>query len=177
MNSLSERDLEILWQYRNYQEDLLYQRINVFLIAQSMLFVAYTEAKDGLISGAISYLGTVMTILGWFSIIRQRFVLQFARDYVKDKVTAYGELQKKRKKEEDKLWFHRHFSGQELLCFSLPLLMLLVWLGLIFNSLSSIKLSHTLIYIALGLVILFVVLLPAFRGKSLNIKNPKQKNQ
>ncbi len=175
---MSAHDLDILWEYRNHQEDLLYQRINVFLIAQSMLFVAYTTAADKVVpTGAIAYLGTVTTILGWFSIIRQRFVFQFARDYVKDKVTALGELQKKRKEEEDKRWFQRHFAGQELLCFSLPLLMLLVWLGLIINSISSISLPHTLIYITLGFVILFVVLLPAFRGKSLNSKKPKQKNQ
>jgi len=132
-------DLDILWEYRNQQEDVLYGRINIFLIVQSMLFVAYTTAT-GLIAGVIAYMGTVLTVIGLFNIRRQSFVLNFARKYLatEERLKAYRDLQRERQKAEDTNWFHRHFAGQELLCWSLPILMLVAWLALAINSIVSI---------------------------------------
>lgn len=244
-----EHNPNILMEYRNQQEDVLYGRINVFLIAQSMLFVAYTtsatQAQSGLITGAIAYMGTVLTILWLFGLMRQVFVFKFAQDYVVKRIPTYEGLRNKRKEEEDKKWFHSHFAGQELLCYSLPLLTLIMWfvltinaiekdlinkiakenatfvslwivgafLGFLFLKRTSLRLmqdkkqrllarlplmvflswstwgvavlflgfmrkpwidkhAHIMNYIAFGLVILFVVLLPAFRGKPLKIRMP-----
>lgn len=237
-------DPNILMEYRNQQEDVLYGRINVFLVAQSMLFVAYTtsatQTHSGLIAGAIAYMGTVLTILWLFGLMRQVFVFKFAQDYVMKRIPTYQGIRNKRKEDEDKKWFHSHFAGQELLCYSLPLLTLVMWfvliidaiekelihkiakenatfvslwsagafLGFLFLKRTSLRLlqdkkqrllarlplmmflswlvwgiailflavmqkawikeyTHIMNYIAFGLVILFVVLLPAFRRKSL----------
>jgi ubiquinone/menaquinone biosynthesis C-methylase UbiE len=132
-------DLDILWEYRNQQEDVLYGRINIFLIVQSMLFVAYTTAA-GLIAGVIAYMGAALTVVGLFNIRRQFFVLNFARKYLagEERLKAYRDLQRERQKAEDSNWFHRHFAGQELLCWSLPILMLVVWLALAINSIAAI---------------------------------------
>lgn len=131
-------DLDILWEYRNQQEDVLYGRINIFLLVQSMLFVAYTTAT-GLIAGVIAYMGTVLTVVGLFIIRRQAYVLNFARKYLagEERLKAYRDLQRERQKAEDANWFHRHFAGQELLCWSLPILMLVVWLALAANSIAA----------------------------------------
>ena len=161
---LSEHDVDILWQYRNQQEDVLYGRINVFLIAQSLLFVAYTAATPGLIAGAVAFVGTALTLIGLLSLQRQAFVFEFATKYVLKRIPVYKALVDARIAREKEFWFHRNFSGQKLLLGSLPLFMLLIWLVLAIRSILSTGATHTVILVVAGSVVFFaIVFLSALR--------------
>lgn len=91
-----------LWEYRTQEENVFYQRINFFLVAESMLIVAYTTvfAKEGLGFSAqtVIALGFLLTVAWVVVSHRQRVAYSHIRDIVVSVCPEYASLRQTRPK-------------------------------------------------------------------------------
>lgn len=117
---------DVLWSYKLHEEMVFYQRINFFLVAESMLFVAYctllagSNRPAGMLSGLIG-LGFVLG-LAWVLVShRQIKVIDHISSVCRDRFVDYADLRSKRSKSA--------ISSSKVLAYGVPAIVLLTWVA------------------------------------------------
>ena len=118
-----------LWAYRIQQENVFYGRINIFLLVESMLFVAIatgltsanlTEFK--VVFQALTILGLVFTLIWGYVNWRQKRVYEHLRPFVESACAEYKEIREDRKER-----CKAPFSSWNIMTYLIPLIMFIVW--------------------------------------------------
>ena len=117
----------MLWQYKLHEDSIFYQRLNFFLVAESMILVAFATLlssahpkKGVLVTTAI--LGCVVTLIWGYVGARQRNVVAQIVKEAEQAIPVYERIRRERPK-----WF----SSTWLLTYSVPAVMFLTWVVLI----------------------------------------------
>jgi small-conductance mechanosensitive channel len=131
---ISSEDAEKLWQYKMHEEDIFYQRLNFFLVAESMLFVAYTTlfASPRSIFSVIivlSTLGSILTLVWIYVSSRQLNVMRQIAKESQEAVNVYARIREERSK-----W---PVSSTKLLAYFVPLVVLLAWLTIVITTVNT----------------------------------------
>jgi hypothetical protein len=121
------REATMLWQYKLHEDSIFYQRLNFFLVAESMILVAFASLfssshpqKSAMVTTGI--LGCVVTFIWGYVGARQRNVVAQIVKEAEAVIPMYARIRRERPK-----WF----SSTWLLTYSVPSAMLLTWAVLI----------------------------------------------
>ena len=119
------------WEYRLHQEQIFYQRLNFFLVAESMHFVAFATMlsivpKPLLILTTIVLLGIFLTGAWTYVNHRQKRIIDSIRPAVEEVCKSYKELRSFRPP--------RLISSWNLLAYWVPLVTLFTWLVFFFAT-------------------------------------------
>lgn len=137
---MSNDDLQWLRQYKIHQENILYSRINIFILVSSIFLGIFgvvlsqdVRSQDVEIAFAVSCLGTIITIVWWLAVHRQRIVVNDLRRRLYKHDTLYRKRRIVRDKLDKKQWKRiRRISGQRLVIDVLPATFLVVWVVAVF---------------------------------------------
>jgi len=121
-----------LWGYRIQEENVFYQRINFFLLAESMLFVAFATVVGGdgerrLFVHAIGWLGVLLTTIWLYVNRRQKRVYEHLRRYVEEACPEYKDVRSTRPKAVLSSWW--------IMTYMIPGSMLAAWIALLVSAL------------------------------------------
>lgn len=128
----SQEDKAFFRSKLEYQESVLYARINIFIVASAILMnvfgLLFVTAKISIANHVVSIFGIVLTLVMWLAIWRQSVVVEDIRRFLRDAVqdTAFADLGINRK-QLDATRFSP--SGKRLMFTVLPFLFLLFWIG------------------------------------------------
>jgi hypothetical protein len=121
--SIDKEGIERLWQYRLQQENIFYQRLNFFLVAESMLLVAFTTILSKVdfwnTTISVGILGLLLTFLWGAVNIRQYQVYNHVRKLVEEVCPEFKDLRAIRPKSFVRSWF--------LLTYIVPALIAIAW--------------------------------------------------
>jgi hypothetical protein len=113
------------WQYKLHEEMIFYQRINFFLIAESMLFVAFTTLlgstanyREFLV--VLALLGFLLGLVWLYVGARQLYVIDYVSRYCRETYAEYAQLKDRR--------YEPVFSSTKMLAYFVPVMVLIVWL-------------------------------------------------
>lgn len=124
---IDNQEIERLWQYRTQAENVFYQRINFFLVAESMLLVAYATvlSKENFLFTAITIItiGILLTVIWLIVNHRQKITVDHVRNYIIDKLPEYRSLRQNRPKSFISSWI--------LMTYLVPLLLIFSWITLL----------------------------------------------
>ncbi len=133
----NESDIEWLRQYKMHQENLLYSRINIFLLSLSLIAAISITVTSSipihviiwlkLLPLFVSFLGLSLTWAWWFAVSRQRKVVAFYSMLQKkyDPFYDWGvNVRMKIEENVNKVDWH----GQSVLVHFLPFSFLLFWI-------------------------------------------------
>ncbi len=130
---LTASEYKEIREYKIFQEGILYQRVNIFIVTSSIFVTAFVASAylstDRWIPGAIGFIGLVSTIIWWISLKRQNVIVNDQRVMLTE--DPIYRLFKKGRKGEDPKWKGRdrgYFPGHFLLLEMLPLTFCLFWL-------------------------------------------------
>jgi len=109
-----ERRIQWLREYKMYQETILYSRINIFIVASSILVAAFFGADETCLRFPMALLGLVVTALWLFVVRRQKQVVDDLRAELQVTDPLYQRLRSAR---EDKDSQEKRSQGQGPLFF------------------------------------------------------------
>ena len=139
-----------LREYKKFQEELLYSRINIFIVVSSISAAGFSASSPDSGLFEFSLVGILVTIIWWINVFRQSVVVEDLREELEDD-PIFRLLRKRRLKQDrargkpskavesetetpKKLWFpwwkgrrRGLFSGQYLLVHLLPIVFLVFW--------------------------------------------------
>jgi len=124
----------MLWQYKMHEDAIFYQRLNFFLVAESMILVAFatffssSHPSAAGIRIVIAALGCVVTLVWGYVGARQRNVMQPIIAEAEKAIPVYKRIRGERSK-----WF----SSTWLLAYFVPAIVLLTWIVLIYLTLKK----------------------------------------
>lgn len=116
---------DVLWSYKLHEEMVFYQRLNFFLVAESMLFVAYStllagsSRQGGMLLGLV-VLGILLSLAWMFVSHRQILVIDHISSVYRRKFMEYADLRAQRG--------HSLVSSSKVLAYGVPAIVLLTWL-------------------------------------------------
>ena len=125
----NEQRSDRLWMYRNQTEDVYYERLNFFLVSESMILVAFStvlaiDDRPGFVLYVMSVLGVLLSLV-WLAVShRQSQVISSIRKLTEDACPSYGEIRATRPKASYSSWW--------LLTYFVPVLTILTWSLLMF---------------------------------------------
>jgi len=131
---LTNEDASRLWQHIIHEEDTLNNRLNFFLVLESILLgvVAMLLGQNPLASNqnfilrAFLFLGLALTIIWAYVAARQKYVFDSLRKRVIETLPEYAETIKIR---EQVRW---PFSNLSLLSYVVPAIFIVIWIALQF---------------------------------------------
>ena len=136
-NQQNNDDLQWLRQYKQHQEEILYSRINIFILVSSIFVGIFgvVLSQDVKIAFAVSCLGAALTIIWWLAVHRQRVIVNDFRVRLDDTDTYYKECRNDRRtKDKAHRMKRKLISGQRLLIDFLPAVFLLFWMFAIWRT-------------------------------------------
>lgn len=115
---------DVLWSYKLHEEMVLYQRLNFFVVAESMLFAAYATLLAGSGKGAglmtaISILGLFLGFISIYINIRQTYIINLVSLACQQKFIDYANLKAQRALAP--------VSSLFILTYAVPLAIILAW--------------------------------------------------
>ena len=110
--------------YKDHQDTVLYERVNFFALAISILMAVAMGMTNLYIQLAISVAGMILTCGWWLAVRRQRQVVEFARKQLLRIDISYN-VNRKVREESYKSKFL--ISGQRILVHWVPVLMFVIW--------------------------------------------------
>lgn len=115
---------DVLWSYKLHEEMVFYQRINFFLVAESMLFVAYSTLLAGSNRQGGMLLGLIvlgfMLCLAWLLVShRQIRVIEHISNVCRTRFADYAHLRAQRSPSL--------ISSSKVLAYGVPAIVLLTW--------------------------------------------------
>jgi hypothetical protein len=129
MNENNEASLDgsILWQYRLHEDTIFYQRLNFFLVAESMLLVAFATFVSGpenswVVRLIITALGLCVTFAWLYVSHRQMIVIRQIQQVAENHVPTYKYIRVNR----PKTWP----GSFRMLAYMVPLIVIVAWLFL-----------------------------------------------
>jgi hypothetical protein len=125
MNNDEERRL---WEFALHEDELFNQRQNLFLIAQSMLVVAYAtalDAKEGGIALALAIIALPLTVMWIYVSARHSLVIGVVQDEAKKAFNEYRLLYSSRS------WRWVPIRSRTVVAFWVPGLVAVLWLVLL----------------------------------------------
>jgi disulfide bond formation protein DsbB len=120
-----------LWELTLHEDLLFSERHGLFLIAESMLTVAYVEAaKAGKtsIALAISAIAMILTVVWVYVSGRHTKLTSILRDEAERVFPEYANLKSMREELVHKIW---SFQSQTAIGFVMPILLLVLWAVLV----------------------------------------------
>ncbi len=127
--SYTKEQAKRLWEYRIQEENVFYSSINIFLIVESMLFVAIatiltSKNLSGLnpIPQALTLLGLIFTLIWIYVNWRRRKCYIHVRKLTEDACPEYKKLREDRSK-----GLKAPFSSWAIMTYLIPLMMFAVW--------------------------------------------------
>ncbi|HPQ71159.1 MAG TPA: hypothetical protein PKW95_18680 [bacterium] len=113
-----------LWEYRLHQEEIFYQRMNFFLVAESMYFVAFAtlfsaQIKQTGILVVVIVLGFLLTVIWSLANRRQKIIIDHIRPIVEQACPSYAEIRLARP--------GRLFSSWGMLAYWVPIVSCASW--------------------------------------------------
>jgi hypothetical protein len=139
LEKLDNDQVNRLWEHKLHVEDNFYNRLNFFLVFESLFLSSAVSAvfnHPPLLSGKIvlimiTCLGFLLTILWGYAQARQKYLLDDLRIYLHELLPEYEATHKRRDKVK---W---PISSMNLLTYLVPPLIGLVWLALLVVALIS----------------------------------------
>lgn len=126
-----------------HQENILYTRLNIFILVMSIMFATAVMVwdKNKCISQIICWFGLLVTILWLIIILRQWQVVNDIRDMLEwsDKY-VYQKIRGLREKRDGEKIF-RKMSGQKLIFFMFPWIFIIFWIIMLLFSHDLLKYS------------------------------------
>jgi len=124
--NLKKDQINRIWEYRANCVNIFYQRLNFFLIFESILLgviglLSNRPVSSPFIVKTIAAFGLAITLIWWYSQARQRHLLSIATTYAQEAIPEYRELLARMKKEA-----LPHLTW-DLLAHVIPVLVLLLW--------------------------------------------------
>jgi hypothetical protein len=123
---LENDQIDRIFEYRAQCVNTFYNRLNFFLIFESVLLGAisllYSRPIPSLfIVKAIAVFGLILTLIWWYTQARQKHMLYIATTYAQEVIPEYRELQARMKKEA------LPYLTWNLITHAVPALTLLLW--------------------------------------------------
>ena len=125
---MSPEELQRLWEFTLHEDGLFNERQSLFLVAQSMLAVAYTTAlvaKDNGIARAIAIVALVVTVMWIYVSIRQTRIVTLIQAKAKEVFPEYNAITAAR----DFLWMP--CPSRYLVAFGVPPAIRALWVALL----------------------------------------------
>jgi len=121
-------DGSMLWEYRLHEDTIFYQRLNVFLVAESMLLVAFallfsSPEKSFFVPLIVVILGCFLTAAWLYVSHRQMVVINQIRMEAEKAVPTYRKIRKDRPKVL--------LGSMSTLTYIVPSIVFLIWLALL----------------------------------------------
>ncbi len=126
------------YDYKKHQEEILYSRVNIFMVAVSILAAALVAVQEPLLRLFVAFLGLASTAFWYLAVKRQKEIVGDLRLQLEDADCLYKEMKRFRDRRDEKL--KRRISGHWLLFFYLPLIFGVFWILAVvwsFNSLPK----------------------------------------
>ena len=129
--TLENEQISRIHEHRMHYVNIFYQRLNVFLIFESILLgvvglVSSKSLPSPFIVRGIAAFGLAITLIWWYTQARQKYMVYMTDIYAREVIPEYGELMAKMKKE-----VFSNLTGN-LLTHAIPVLTLLLWTMLLF---------------------------------------------
>jgi hypothetical protein len=88
--SIGRSDTDIVWEHKMHIENIFYQRVNFFLLAESMLFVAFaTVLQSRLIALLMITIGTSLTVIWLLVNTRHTSIYRHIRNFLEKECSVY----------------------------------------------------------------------------------------
>jgi len=136
-NDVVERDsfnsATMLWQYKMHEDAIFYQRLNFFLVTESMILVAFATLFSSphptvsWIRVVTAVLGCVVTLVWGYVGARQRNVMKQIIGEAEKAIPIYKKIRQERAN-----WF----SSTWLLAYFVPAIIFLTWAALIYLAIK-----------------------------------------
>ncbi|PWH12404.1 MAG: hypothetical protein DDG60_13365 [Anaerolineae bacterium] len=134
---LSNEAINRLWQHGIHEDEIFNNRLNFFLVLESVLFAVVamllsasaggnTPQKQIIILRLIAILGLALTVVWTYVQARQKYVLDRLQTRMKKYIPEYAETFQEREKMR---W---PFSNRTLLTYVIPSLFIIIWIVLQF---------------------------------------------
>jgi hypothetical protein len=135
-DNLSTEQKNRLWEHHLHADDVLYNRLNFFLVFQSVLLgvvgVLYSKSiSEMVVLRIIIILGIIVTIIWGYAQARQKYVLDRSRARIQEVLPEYQAIVEDRERGK---W---PFSSVKLLTYCIPPLIMFVWIALLFYTLLT----------------------------------------
>jgi len=129
-NQQNHDDRQWLRQYKLHQEEILYSRINIFVVVLSIFVAIFgaAQSQDAVIAFAVLLLGAVLTIVWWLAVHRQNVIVndyRFRLDVEDPLFRKWREDRWRKDKEEGRK--RKRVSGQKLVIYVLPSIFGVFW--------------------------------------------------
>ncbi len=131
---LLEEDRTWVRDYKNHQENILYSRINIFIVVSAILiagFVGVLEVSTPDLRYHVAWLGLGVAGLWIVVILRQWRVTRHLRDLLKVSDPLYRKMKNHRAEKDSRLT--KLLSGQAMLFIFLPAIFALFWIFALFS--------------------------------------------
>lgn len=119
-----------LWAYKLHEEDIFYNRLNFFLVFESVLLgvvgLLYSRSYVLIILRLVDILGLILTVLWGYVQARQLYTYTILVDYLKEVMPEYKIVVVRRNK-----WFLIG-SSKKFLTYLVPTLIILMWIAFLF---------------------------------------------
>lgn len=132
-DNLSEGQLQRLWEHHLHADDILYSRLNIFLVFETVLLTAISvvyskPSPDKLILTTIICLSLALTLFSAYAQAKQKYVLDRLKARLREVLPEYQAIRENR--EPAQKWLFS-ISSVTLLTYGIPPLMLCVWIVLL----------------------------------------------
>jgi hypothetical protein len=123
---LENDQLDRIFEYRALCLNTFYNRLNFFLIFESVLLGAIGLLNSGTMPSlsivrAISVFGLALTLIWWYTQARQKYILYIATTYAQEVIPEYREILARTKNEV------QPYLTWNLLTHAIPILTLSLW--------------------------------------------------
>jgi len=125
---LDEEQRRRLWEFALHEDNLLSQRQNLFLVAESMFAVAYTtalEAKQSGIAVILSVIALLLTVAWLYVSARHSAIVDLIQERARNALPEYRELYKGRS------WRWAPIRSRTVVTFGVPVLVGILWVALL----------------------------------------------
>jgi hypothetical protein len=127
---LDKDQIARIFEHRANSIDFFYNRLNAFLIFESILFgiigLLYSRSNPPILVGKVFMaFGMLITLIWWYVLARQRHYADVVTSYAQENIPEYRAIRAKVKKEIFPAF------GQKLLTHAIPVLVLVVWILLL----------------------------------------------
>ena len=133
MQELDEKQKDQLWQWGLHEDGVFNNRLNLFLVFESVLLASVTFAANNLANGthvmrALSVIGIFISAIWWYVQIKQKMILDQIKAAVSQQNTLYSKFSEER---SIGIW---KLSVTGLLSYILPGLVLLIWIIILVSA-------------------------------------------
>jgi hypothetical protein len=131
-----EDKVKWLWDYLKHSENTFTNRINFFLVAESMLMVSYAtiannyQLRNRTIGLVIILLGVLFTVAWFYVNLRAAINMTDIVGRIRKAIPLYQDIWSKR-------WHIKRLSARHVLAYFMPCILFLAWVSLLLFQLIS----------------------------------------